>query len=202
MVTLPRPILLLLTDRTLLSPNWTLAQAIAPAITGGANVVVMREADLPDNPRHSVARFVRDGVRGQVPLLYSGSPEFALEAGGDGILIEDVLESVAAVREVLGPEKIIGVAIQSRDAALRARDEGADFLLAAWNWSDSDAALTGVRILAAAVEIPLIAGVDMNPGLAARCMEEGAAGIAICAPAMSAYNRTETVRAYRLALNG
>src|SRR5437879_5111112 len=61
----PNPCLALFTERTALRPNVTLAQAVAPAVTGGVNLVVLREDDLPPNHRLTVAQFVRDGVRGR-----------------------------------------------------------------------------------------------------------------------------------------
>src|SRR5436309_11772372 len=117
---LPDPCLLLLTDRTRLTPNWTLAQAVAPAITGGCNLVVMREADLPPGPRSTVARFVQDGVRGRVPFLTSGDPGFAMSVGADGVLLEGNGLDFEAARRAICQDRLLGVTITTRDEAEKA----------------------------------------------------------------------------------
>ena len=195
---LARPILAVVTDRTLLSPNWTLAQAIAPAITGGANLIILRESDLPDTPRLSVARFVRDGVRGQVPWITSGTPEFARVAQADGVLLESVSESVAQAKDLLGEDAIVGVIASSRDAAARAAADGADFVLAVFDWVDADRVMQQVKSLASFA--PVVVGLDPPLESVRCCIEAGAAGVAVCDAAMSAYNRTQALAAYRLPL--
>lgn len=192
MIQLQRPILAVVTDRTLLSPNWTLAQAIAPAITGGANLVILRESDLPDTPRLSVARFVRDCVRGQVPWLTSGSPEFAKLAGADGVLLES--DSVERAKDLLGPDATVGRIITS----LSDTAEVADFALAVFDWQNPDRAIGQLAELCKHGAV--VAGLDPPVGSVAACMAAGAAGIAVCEAAMSAYNRTQAVAAYRAAM--
>jgi thiamine-phosphate pyrophosphorylase len=190
---MPQPILAVLTDRTLLSPNWTLAQAIAPAITGGANLVILRESDLPDKPRLDVARFVRDGIRGRVPYLISGSPEFAALTEADGVLLES--DSAEHARNVLGARAIVGSILTSSEAL----EEDVDFALAVLDWSDPKRAIGIVEKLSQRTS--LVAGLDPPLESVAPCMAAGAAGIAVCEAAMSAYNRTQAVAAYREALD-
>src|SRR5579872_5388333 len=134
MPALPDPCLLLLTDRTRLTPMWTLAQAVAPAVTGGCNLVVLRETDLPAGPRATVARFVRDGVRGRVPYLLAGDPALALQAGADGTHLEGADVAVAEARAHLGPERLLGVTVRNVEEAQRA-EEDADYLLIEYDWS-------------------------------------------------------------------
>src|SRR5688572_15902704 len=140
MRSIPRPCLMLITDRTLLTPNLTLAQAVAPAVTGGVNLVVLRETDLPQGPRLTVARFVLDGIRGRTPMLTSGDPEFAMAAGADGVMVEDYSQAVAA-RARIGPDRILGVALSSAESIAEAESAEADFGLLNLDWADSENAL-------------------------------------------------------------
>jgi thiamine-phosphate pyrophosphorylase len=211
---------------------WTLAQAVAPAVTGGCNLVVLREADLPAGPRSAVARFVRDGVRERVPYLLAGDPALALAVGADGVHLEATDAGVAGARDRLGPEGLLGVTVRNPAEAQRAEQEGADYLLIEYDWSPDNAAalcrgaihraqsvinhapthqragskleavLAHFRDLRAAVRLPIVLGTDMPPEWIPACRNAGAAGVAICEPAMSAYDRTSACRAYWEILTG
>lgn len=199
---LPSPCLMLLTDRTRLSPNWTLAQAVAPAVTGGCNMVVLRETDLPPTARATVAGFVRDGVKGRVPLVLAGDPAFAVARGADGaqLNIWTAEEEVAEARAALGAERLLGVRVLNGEEARQAEAGGADYAMVEYDWSAPDAALRHLRALAQGPSIPLIVGTDVPLERVRECLEAGAAGVAVCDAAMSAYNRTEACGAYRRAL--
>ncbi len=114
---IPNPCLMLLTDRTRLTPNWTLAQAVAPAITGGCNLIALREMDIPANHRLTIARFVADGVKGRVPFLTSDDAEMAGRIGAQGVHISGTGVSIAEARERVGQEGIVGASISSREEA-------------------------------------------------------------------------------------
>ena len=191
--------LILLTDRTLLSPTWTLAQAVAPAVTGGIDLVVFRESDLPSGPRRTVARFVRDGVGGRVPFVTSGSPQFSRECGADGVHVESA--SVAEARAELGPDAWVGYTATTLDSGRQACEEGADYLLINVDWQSPDSALQALHAYAA-VGCPIIAGIDPPLERVAPCLAAGATGVALCRIPMSAYNRGEAVRAYVEGMRG
>jgi thiamine monophosphate synthase len=199
MSTIPSPSLLLLTDRTRLTPNWTLAQAIAPAITGGCNLVVLRESDLPANHRRTVAGFVVDGVKCRVPLVVAEDAALAAEIGAEGAHFSSV-ESIASARELLGANALIGVSVRDRPEAERGMAAGADYLLIEYEWSSPERVLAHFRALRDGISVPLLIGTDMAVELVSECVAAGAAGIAICAPAMAAYDRTTACREYADAL--
>lgn len=200
MPTIPSPCLLLLTDRTRISPNWTLAQAVAPAITGGCNLVVLRETDIPSNHRLTVARFVRDGVKGRIPFLIGGDASLAAGIGAQGVHLSAAGPGVAVARESLGPDALIGVSVRDRTEAEMASAEGADYLLIEYDWSAPDRVWEHFRELRTGLTVPVIIGTDMDVALVPDCVVARAAGVAICAPAMSAYDRTSACRAYVEAL--
>ena len=197
---IPIPALMLITDRTLLTPNWTLAQAIAPAVTGGVNIVLFGEIDLPRTPRLTVARFVLDGIRGRAPMICSGDPEFAQAAGAQGVLAVSVSEAAAA-REAIGPDGILGVMLRSPESLSHAESARADFVLLNLDWTESASATEMISRFRSGMRIPIIAGIDPPLDAAADCRNAGAGGVCICAPGMSAYNRTDAVRAYARAID-
>ena len=195
---LPRPCLMVLTDRTLLTPNWALAQAVAPAIMGGANFVVFREADLPPVPRASVFRFVRDGVRSRVPLVIQGTPETALRLEADGVHLENVQATTTEAREQLGVDRWVGRTVTTLDDAAHAGHT--DYGVIHLDWSDPAAALRVVEHYVAVSRVPLVAGSDVPVEYAAECLKAGASGVGIMLAAMAAYDRTSAVRQYADAL--
>lgn len=197
---LPQPCLAVVTDRTLLTPLWTLAQAIAPLVTGGANLVIFREVDLPDTPRLSVARFVADGVRGRVPWIAAGAPEFARKAKAGGVLLEENEPDIPAARAILGPEALIGVAPAALDAARLAARTDADFMLLNLDWSEPEKAISTLTAYLVLFTGPVIAGIDPATTDIPAILPTGASGVAICRPAMAGYDRTALARAYRGAL--
>ena len=201
MRSIPSPCLAAITDRTLLSPNWTLAQAIAPAVTGGVNFVIFREDELPSSARLTLCAFARDGVRGRAPLVTSGSPEFTSDAGAEGIHLEDD-SSITAARARVGPDCYVGVTIRRPEHARAAASGGADYGLAILDWSYPDRALKLLLSICSGISLPIIAGVDMRVESVADCMRAGAAGAAICSPVMEAYDRTAAAKSYWDALQG
>lgn len=192
---LPSPCLMALTDRTRLSPNWTLAQAIAPAVTGGANFVLFREHDLPPTPRSSVFRFVKDGVGGRVPLVVVGSAEWARDVGADGVHLEGGANSAAEAREIFGPDHYVGVTVATLDEA-RAVGSESDYALIYVDWAEPDLARRTIERFASILSVPLIVGPNVPLERTAECINAGSAGIAITDGAMSAYDRTGAVRKY------
>jgi thiamine-phosphate pyrophosphorylase len=201
MPTIPSPCLALLTDRTRVSPNWTLAQAVAPAITGGVNLVVFREDDLPRTPRRTVARFLKEGIKGRVPWVVMGGVELAADAGADGAHLELSAQTAVGARQALEPDRLLGVTVQDVDSARAAREARADYLLVYLDWSAPETAFATLATFVNAVDTPILAAADPPLDLVPALLRIGAAGVGIIEPGMAAYNRTEACRAYWTALN-
>jgi thiamine monophosphate synthase len=194
------PALFVVTDRTLLTPQWTLAQAIAPAVTGGATGVIFRETDLPPVPRKSVASFVRDGIRGRVPLIAAGDPSFASSIGADGILVESNSVPIDAARDAVGEDGIVGVVVTTTSDPELSRASKSSFAFVNLDWENPSMALEAIRRFSSLTAVPIVVGIDPPVEACADCLRAGASGIAICRPAMEANDRTAGVRAYAEAL--
>lgn len=195
MPSLPDPCLTLITDRTLLPPGMPLAQAVACAVTGGIDLVVMQEEELPAAPRLTLARFVRSGIRGRAPLLTTGDPAFAIQAGAEGAHLKDAI-NIAEARALLGPQRLLGVTARSLEEVRRAEVGEADYLLVSLDWAEPEKALRTLRTFSESTTLPSIAALDIPVEWIPFCRQAGAVGVAICAPAMCAYDRTAAVREY------
>jgi len=84
------------------------------AIAGGVDIVQLREKHLPDERLVSVASATR-ALCGQLGalLIVNDRPWAALEAGADGVHVGQDDMPVAEVRELVGPDLLIGLSTHS-----------------------------------------------------------------------------------------
>lgn len=116
------------TDRAWLGGR-TLQHCVRQAIAGGVTFVQLREKDAPRFEVLSLARDLQAICAGAgVPFVINDDLELALEIGADGVHLGQDDTDCADARAVLGPERIIGVSVQTEEQALLAADAGADYL--------------------------------------------------------------------------
>ena len=105
-----------------------LAQAAA-VIRGGAQIVQLREKELPfgeflDEARQFVA-LCRE--LGAVSII-NDNVEIARLTGADGVHVGQEDMAAARAREILGPSKLVGVSAHTVEEARAAYEMGADYL--------------------------------------------------------------------------
>jgi thiamine-phosphate pyrophosphorylase len=84
------------------------------AVAGGVDIVQLREKQLPDDELVSVADAARalcEQLR--APLIVNDRPWVALEAGADGVHVGQDDMPVEEVRELVGPELLVGLSTHS-----------------------------------------------------------------------------------------
>ncbi len=106
-----------------------LSSVVRQSLDGGVTAVQLREKDLSGAELFRLAdemrRLTSDfGAR----LIINDRPDIALAVEADGVHIGINSMPVAAVRRVLGQNKIIGYSAHAIDEALSAQTEGADFV--------------------------------------------------------------------------
>ena len=112
---------------------WTgkmsLYDQVEAALKGGATMVQMREKGLTDENvqdyLEEARRLRRLTERYNVPFLIDDHVKLALLCGADGV---HVGQSDMEAGEILGPDKILGVTAKTVEQALKAQDQGADYL--------------------------------------------------------------------------
>ena len=67
-------------------------------------------------------------ARRDVPLIVNDYPEIAREVGAEGVHVGQDDLSIAKVREIVSPECVVGRSTHSVDQAIRASEEGADYI--------------------------------------------------------------------------
>lgn len=111
-------------------PRDDLLEAVARALAGGARLVQYRDKTADHARRHAEAAALRQLCANHgVPLLINDDLELAAAVRADGVHLGEHDPALAAAREVLGAEAIIGVSCY--DSLERARElaaAGADYL--------------------------------------------------------------------------
>ncbi|KAJ2852333.1 thiamine biosynthetic bifunctional enzyme [Coemansia brasiliensis] len=121
--------LYLVTDSGMLPPGKTLPQVVDEAIQGGVTVVQLREKSADTGNFIATARLVQAVTRrANVPLLINDRLDVALAIDADGVHIGQDDIPLEEARSLLGPDKIIGVSVQTRKEAEDAVAGGADYL--------------------------------------------------------------------------
>jgi thiamine biosynthesis protein ThiS len=199
-VGLPRPCLMLVTDRQLAGGEEALVRAVDEAIRGGVNVVQLREKELDDDHLRTLGRRLRGVTLGRALLLVNGAAEVAIEVGADGVHLPEDAPGVDI-------PLILGRSVHSVEAAVRAEGEGVDYLVAGPVFetrSHEGAPAAGVELIrkiCEAVRLPVlgIGGVDYQR--AAEVTRAGAVGVAVISAILSVSAPREAARGLKESLN-
>jgi thiamine-phosphate pyrophosphorylase len=105
-----------------------LPELLRGAIAGGVDIVQLREKRLPDGELISVAHAARAlCARLGALLIINDRPWVAREAGADGVHVGQDDVAVGEVREIVGPDLLIGLSTHAPgeiDAARARADDG------------------------------------------------------------------------------
>lgn len=121
-------ILYAITDRKWLGDK-CLVSAVEEAIQGGATFIQLREKDISYEEFVKLAaevKYITDKYK--IPFVINDNVDAALEVNADGVHIGQGDEEIKTAREKLGPHKIIGVSANTVEEAIKAQQEGADYI--------------------------------------------------------------------------
>lgn len=117
------------TDRAWAADEAALLSQVEAAIDGGAGMVQLREKQLEEGAFFKEAeRFVALCRRKGVISIINDNVAVALRTGADGVHVGQEDLAAGRVRELLGPDRIIGVSAHNPEEALAAQAAGADYL--------------------------------------------------------------------------
>ena len=151
------------TDRSWLHGR-ELYEQVKEALEGGATFVQLREKELEENLFLEEALRIRELCRAyHVPFVINDNVEIAVRADADGVHVGQSDMEAGNVRQILGPDKIIGVSCHSVEEALKAQACGADYLgvgavFPTGTKKDANVVSPGtLREICLAVRIPVVA---------------------------------------------
>ncbi len=188
-----------------LSEGRSTSEVVASTLEGGVDVVQVREKDTTARERLAVAREAREQTRAAgVPLIINDRVDIAVAAEADGVHLGDDDLPVAAAREQLGEDALIGRSVSTPGAAREAERAGADYLgvgavYATGSKADIDdeeheVGLERVREVDAAVDIPFVGIGGVTPENAAEVVAAGADGVAVITAVTAAADPARATR--------
>ncbi|SDP29543.1 hydroxymethylpyrimidine kinase / phosphomethylpyrimidine kinase / thiamine-phosphate diphosphorylase [Selenomonas ruminantium] len=173
------------TDRRWLK-GASLASAVEKALQGGVTCVQLREKDLPYAEFLATAKELkRICQQYHVPFIVDDNLDIALACEADGLHIGQKDMPAAKARELLGPDKILGVSAQTVEQATAAYKAGADYLGvgAVFPTGTKDDAVevttAMLKAITTAVPIPVVAIGGINAENIRQLKGTGIAGAAV-----------------------
>ena len=142
----------------------TLYEQVRDVLMGGATCIQLREKDLDEASFYEEAKNIKELCRlFDVPFIINDNVMLAKEIDADGVHVgQDDMACVKA-REILGPDKIIGVSAHTIEEAKIAKAQGADYLGVGAIFptsSKDDAEVLGIERLkemTETVDLPMVA---------------------------------------------
>lgn len=157
------------------------------AVDGGATVIQLRLKGRSTADVVAVGREIR-GL--PATFLVNDDVEAALELGADGVHLG---RSDTGAERALEAGLLLGLSASSADEAVTGEDRGAAYIGAGPVWAtpskagaDQPIGLEGLREIAGAVSVPVVAIGGVDATNAAGCIRAGAAGVAVIRAARDA----------------
>ena len=117
------------TDRRWLKKDESLSDACRKAIAGGLTFLQLREKHLSDED------FLKEAIEikkitddAGIPFVINDNVNVAIKCHADGVHVGQTDMAAGNVRELIGPDMILGVSAQSVEQAIEAEKKGADYL--------------------------------------------------------------------------
>lgn len=200
--------LYLVTDRDLMSTR-TLEEAVDAACRGGVTLVQLREKRVTDEEYADIARKVKRVCDEHgVPLIINDNPQVAVAVGAAGVHVGQEDLEASRVREVVGPDAIVGVSAASVAEARAAQAAGADYLgvggVAHTATKPEAGVLTidEIRRIVEAVDIPVVAIGGVNARTIPQLRGLGLAGYSLVSAIIAAPDIEQATRTLRRVIDG
>lgn len=190
----------LVTDRSL-TLGRSLIDIIRAAVAGGVSVVQLREKSCSTHDFIELARSAAKELRGRVPLIINDRIDVALAVGADGVHIGQSDMPYGMARELLGPQALIGLSVETPEQAKEAESLNVDYLglspvFATATKSDiaPPLGLAGVRRIRSESRHRLVAIGGINHENALDVVSAGADGLAVVSAICSAKDPQEAAQ--------
>ena len=185
--------LYLVTDRDL-SLGRSLEEVVSEAVKGGVTIVQLREKEASTGEFVALARRLMSILKPLgIPLIINDRVDVALAVDSDGVHIGQSDMAYADARRLLGPDKIIGLSVESLEDLEAANALDVDYVgispVYGTPTKTDTAEPFGLEGLRKAVEMsvhPTVAIGGMNARTIGKVMEAGADGVAVVSAICSA----------------
>ena len=168
-------------------------EKVETACRSGVTIIQLREKNLTTNQYYHLAKQVKEITDAyQVPLIIDDRLDICLAVDAAGLHIGDDELPVSVARQVLGPEKILGVTAKTVKRALEAETSGADYLGTGAIFptiTKENAPITLIstlKTICQTVAIPVVAIGGLTSENIDQLAETGIAGVAVVRDLMQA----------------
>lgn len=192
------PLFLIVTDRTRYGGR-ALEDVFVPALSGGANMLELREPDMSARDLLGEAERLRKLALGGVPLVIYDRVDVAVAARADGVHLSNDGLPISAAKQA-GRGILVGKTVTSVAEAVSAEQAGADYLVVEpvffshYAQSREPLGPTLVRRIKAKVHIPLLAGGGITAGNAHQVIASGADGISVISEIVDSHDPARAAR--------
>jgi thiamine-phosphate pyrophosphorylase len=196
-------------SRTLERPDFV-ALAREVLATGGPRLALhVRGPSTEGRTVHAVTVALRSAARGAgARLLVNDRVDVAMTAGADGAHLGARSLPVAAARRLLGGERLVGASVHDTEAAVAARDDGANYVFVGTIFpTASHPGRTGIGVRGLAGIIDAAPGISVlgiggvSVPRVADVVGAGAHGVAVLGGVWSAPDPAAAVSEYLVALD-
>ena len=168
-------------------------EKLETACRSGVTIVQLREKNLTTNQYYQLAKQVKEITDAyQVPLIIDDRLDVCLAVDAAGLHIGDDELPVSVARQVLGPDKILGVTAKTVKRALEAEEGGADYLGtgAIFPTTTKENApitlISTLKTICQRVAIPVVAIGGLTSENIEQLIDTGIAGVAVVRDLMQA----------------
>jgi len=184
--------LYLVTDRNLSRGRSTLA-IVEKAVSGGVTIVQLREKEMEETAFLKEAMQLKKLLeKYRIPLIINDRVLAAKQIKADGVHLGQSDMPIIEARKILGSSAIIGISAESVDDAVKAEEQGADYIGISpvfETGTKKDTApplgLEGVKKIRSLVKIPLVGIGGIHQENAAEVILAGTDGIAVVSAIVS-----------------
>lgn len=177
--------LYLCTDRRLMTSP-TIEASVESALRGGTTVIQLREKDCSSREFYELGlRVKKITERYHAPLIINDRVDIALAVGAAGVHVGQGDLPCKVVREIVGLDMIVGVSAATLEEAVRAEEDGADYLgvgamyATATKTDTRPVSMEELLKIRAAVKIPIVVIGGINKQTLGNFKGTGVNGLAV-----------------------
>lgn len=178
------------------------------AIAGGASFIQYRDKRSTNRELYEIAKRLRELTRqAGVKFIINDRADLALAVDADGVHLGDDDFPFEVTREILGPDRIIGISTTCLEEAMAAQEIGADYIGVGPVYDTTSKACAvdpigvgGVRVVREAVSLPMVAIGGISVDTCGDIMRARPDGIAVISAVSAADDMVAAIKALSSAI--
>jgi len=185
-----------------------LVERVMSALRGGVSALQYRAKNKGRDACRDEAGELKQLCRNfGVAFIINDDIQLAIELDADGVHLGQDDGSIAAARQLLGPDKIIGKSTHNLEEALQAEQEGADYIGFGAVYPTESKAVThlpgpgGLSAVRDRIKLPIVAIGGITTGNACRVIDAGADALAVISSVLSSPRPDVAAAELRLLFN-